>query len=562
MKSLRRCFCIGVAAAAILMAGTISVQAAPTAKITAIVLSVQHRKGASGEWAKSKVGTLLPAGSRVRTAKRSKCEIRFPDGSIVRMGPRSDMVIQAVTGRQMQLKYGSLWAKFIAGSGARIQGGSAVAAVKGTILDFSSWLNPDGTSDDQCTVYDTLRGVDFVTPRGSTSLMGGFGSSWSPPPPGAPPPPPGAPPPPANPQPPGAFAHGQYSPPSQGFASGSNTQTTPGGNAGLTHKQTQYTSKRLVNIQLPGTYGEEEGELEVIVQQVPERKVRPGSAALFAMAQMPRVASTLVEATVAQTAMPGKLFGKRFFGPYVHTDVFGLWGDNDSLVGLRLRPTAIVGDWYVELGATTWNDFEGNWHAHLSEGFAAIRPKDSEITIGRQHFLEGPVNNSDLGTIIGFDTIDAIRWRRELNERWSMNLGLVQDYLPFTNKDLSGHFVRLQTNIAEGMFGFNWVRESGNGSAHSVDVSLPAVPGAIDLYGEFGCNSEGRHVETWGIYLPALYQKHDIDLFVERASRSGEATLHSLVAYKEISDDLTGVLLLQKSSGTPWSISVGGMLEF
>ncbi len=561
MKSLRRCFYIGVAAAAILMVGTTSVQAAPTAKITAIVLSVQHRKGASGEWAKSKVGSLLPAGSRVRTGKRSKCEIKFPDGSIVRMGPRSDMVIQAVTDRQMQLKYGSLWAKFIAGRGARVQGGSAVAAVKGTTLDFSSWPNPDGLSSDRCTVYDTLQGVDFATPHGITSLMGGFGATWSP----RPPPPPGAPPPsppPAQLRPPGAFAHGQYSPPSFGFASGSNTQTTPGGDAGLTHKQTRYSSKRSVNMQLPGTYGEEEGNLEVIVQQVPERKVRPGSAALFAMAQMPRVASTFVAATVAQTTMPGKVFGKRFFGPYLDADVFGLWGDNDSMAGLRLRPTAIVGDWYLELGATTWNDFEGNWHTHLSEGFAAIRPKDSEITIGRQHFLEGPVNNADLGTIIGFDTIDAIRWRRQLNERWSVDVGLVQDYLPFTNKDLSGHFVRLQSNVDEGMFGFNWVRESGNASAYSIDASLPAVPGVIDLYGEFGCNSARRHVETWGIYLPGLYQEHDIDLFIERASRSGEATLHSLVAYKEISDDVTGVLLLQKSSGTPWGISVGGMLEF
>jgi len=370
------------------------------------------------------------------------------------------------------------------------------------------------------------------------------------------------PPPPPRPRPPGAFAHGQYSPPSRGFASGSNTQTTPGGDAGLTHKQTQYSSKRSVNVQLPGTYGEQEGELQVIIQQAPERQVHSSSARLLAMTQMPRLAGTVVAAAAADAAMPQKLFGKRFFGPYLDTDVFGLWGEESSMAGLRVRPTALVGDWYLELGATTWNDFDGNWNTYLSEGFAAIRPKDSEITIGRQHFLEGPVNNSGLGTIIGFDTVDALRWRHQLNQSWSLDVGLVQDYLPFTNRDLSGHFIRLQTNMDGGMFGFNRVHESGKTSAYSLDISLPAVPGAIDLYGEFGSNTESRHVETWGVYLPALYQQHDIDLFIERASKSGEPTLHSLVAYKEMPDDLTGVLLLQKSSGSSLSISVGGMFEF
>jgi hypothetical protein len=98
------------------LAGTASAQGAPAAKITAVVVSVEHRVGATGQFTRSKVGTLLPAGSRVRTGKRSKCEIRFPDGSIIRMGPTSDMVIQGVTDKNMQLQKGTLFAKFVSGS--------------------------------------------------------------------------------------------------------------------------------------------------------------------------------------------------------------------------------------------------------------------------------------------------------------------------------------------------------------------------------------------------------------------------------------------------------------
>ena len=545
-------------AIAILMSGAAaSVEAAETVKITAIVLSVQHRSGPSGDWATSKVGSQLPAGSRVRTGKRSKCEIKFPDGSIIRMGPRSDMVIQAVKGRDLQLEYGSLWAKFVTGSGARIKGGSAVAAIKGTTLSFRSNPNPDGTSTDDCTVYETKEGVQFETERGTIPLWGGFGSAFSAVRPKVPV---------ATPQPPAQFAGGRYSPDWTGYESGANMRTTPGADAGLVNKQEQYASKRAVTLTLPGTYGEEEGpregDLEVVVSQVPRRSSRSGSGALFAMAQAPEVASAIFETTIAQTTMPQDVFGKRFFGPYLHTDVFGIWGETESLAGLRIRPTAVVGDWYLELGGTSWGDLDGNWHTFMTEAFAATRSKGRELTIGRQHYLEGPVNNSDLGTIIGFDPIDAVRWRVPVCENWTMDVGYVQDYLPFSNQDLSGYFARAQTNVSGGMVGVNWVRENTIGSAYSFDVSFPLVKDVIDVYGEFGTDTAGRHVETVGFYLAHLYQHHDIDLFMERAQRSGEPTLTSVVAYKQLSDEFLGLVLVQKSSGDSARFSIGGMWEF
>ncbi|MCD6361428.1 MAG: hypothetical protein J7M38_11280, partial [Armatimonadetes bacterium] len=54
--------------------------AAQNAKITAVLMDVTHRVGANGAWVKSTVGAQLPPGSRVRTGRRSKCEIKFPSG--------------------------------------------------------------------------------------------------------------------------------------------------------------------------------------------------------------------------------------------------------------------------------------------------------------------------------------------------------------------------------------------------------------------------------------------------------------------------------------------------
>jgi hypothetical protein len=88
------------------------------------------------------------------------------------------------------------------------------------------------------------------------------------------------------------------------------------------------------------------------------------------------------------------------------------------------------------------------------------------------------------------------------------------------------------------------------------------VPGEVDVYGEFGSNSAGDNVRTWGIYLPGLYQVCDVDLFIERASRSGEATSNSVVAYRQVAEDVTGLLLIHKSSGGSWDFAVGGLWEF
>ena len=536
------------------LAGTASAQGAPAAKITAVVVSVEHRVGATGQFTRSKVGTLLPAGSRVRTGKRSKCEIRFPDGSIIRMGPTSDMVIQGVTDKNMQLQKGTLFAKFVSGSGARIQGGSAVAAVKGTTMDYSSFENPDGTFTDGCTVYSSASGVDFETLGGTTALSAGFGASWSAGQPLGPPA--------SNPQPPQQFGHGQYLPPWSGVGPGMSQQSTPGGDAGLNWQQSSFSIGSTVNSALPGAYGAEFGDLHVDVQSASVARERGTGIDTLAMARMPIMGAAAVTAVMGQTPVSRELLGKRFFGPYLHTNVFGVWGDGGSVAGLRVRPTAVVGDWYVEVGGTATHDFHGRWHTRLTEAFAANRSEDTEITIGRQHYLAGPVNNSGLGTVIGFDTLDAIRWQRQIDHRYHVDLALVHDYLPLGGEKIRGYVGRAQVGICGGVIGGNWVHEHSRGAGKSLDFSFPALPGKLDVYGEYGSNSDDRHVETWGIYLPGLYQTDDIDLFIERASCSGKPTVNSLVAYKQANEKVTGVFMAHKSSGGSWKVGIGGMWDF
>jgi hypothetical protein len=627
--------------ALIIVASPSQATAAQAAQITALILSVEHSLTPSGKFSKSKVGTMLMAGSHVRTGKRSKCEIRFPDGSIVRMGPSSDLVLQTVATRNLKLQGGQLFAKFVSGNGARIQGGSAVAAIKGTTLEYSTTLNRDGTYTDTCVVHETTHGVDFITAAGIRTLLGGFGSSWTdrtppltdadpaagaqdpaagaqdpaagaqdpaagapdpaagagapaagaqdpaagtqgpaagPQDPGAGAPAAGAPaatggaptstaprssaPPAAVAQPPQQFSGGRYTAPFSGVQAGGSVKSTPGTQTTVETIQNSYVAIEVVNNVLPGTQGKDEGDLAIVVQSLSLPPAQVLSLPAQSLTYLPQVATALYAALGQKEPVPRELFGKRFFGPYLNTDVFALWGNPDSVAGFRVRPSAVLADWYFEVGAAVTHNFNGSLQGRLTEAFAAVRPRKSELTIGRQHFLSGPVINSDLGTVIGFDTYDAVRYQRQIGTHGKADLALVLDFAPYAKESISGYVVRGERTVAKGIVGGNWVHENGRGTASSIDFTLPALPGVIDLYGEFGNNTDDAKVQTYGLYLPSLYEAHDIDVFIERARRSGKPSLLSMVAYRKIMDNVTGVMILNKESGNSLKLSLGGLYEF
>jgi len=122
---------VALAALALLTSGDSAFAA--NARISAIVLEVSHRVGPSGNFVGSTIGAQLPAGSRVRTGARGKCEVTFADGSSVRMGPRSDMVVTDPATKRVRVMAGQVFANIISGTGgAQIQGATATAAVRGT----------------------------------------------------------------------------------------------------------------------------------------------------------------------------------------------------------------------------------------------------------------------------------------------------------------------------------------------------------------------------------------------------------------------------------------------
>ena len=166
-------FPVALAIAAALMLAAQGPVQAQTARISAVVADVQHRVGPEGPSVKSRVGVQLPASSRVRTGPQSRCQITFPNGSIIRMGERTDLVIQK--GTSVHLSGGQLYARIISGSAATVTGEQATAAVKGTTLQLE--VAEDGTTvltvaEGEVSFFNDLGTVTVAAAQQSTARPG------------------------------------------------------------------------------------------------------------------------------------------------------------------------------------------------------------------------------------------------------------------------------------------------------------------------------------------------------------------------------------------------------
>lgn len=103
-----------------------NVARAQVARVSSVERTVEKR-GRSARWHAARAGTALNVGDRLRTGRRSKADVKFVDGSILRLGQMSSIEIQS--GRRVRLTSGKmLFAHLKPG---RVLTSSGTAQVKG-----------------------------------------------------------------------------------------------------------------------------------------------------------------------------------------------------------------------------------------------------------------------------------------------------------------------------------------------------------------------------------------------------------------------------------------------
>ena len=160
---------MGLAAAfTVAMASPDSRAKTSAAKASYVKGTVEVGAKADGPWKKLKKNRKVKAGQYVRTGAGSRAELKFPDGSVIRIGEESTLEVQEAgfdgksksVNVKANLLGGKAWSKVskLAGDDARfeVQSDNAVAGVRGTIFR----LNVD---KDQATVVKVYTGSVAVS---------------------------------------------------------------------------------------------------------------------------------------------------------------------------------------------------------------------------------------------------------------------------------------------------------------------------------------------------------------------------------------------------------------
>lgn len=127
----------GLITASIVALSTLSFQAIGDDNLhRAVIKNIKNKvevKFGSSLWREASINQLIRPGSSIRTGSRSKVELMYPDGTITRLGSRTNMTVLEKASRSVKVESGKIWFKVAKKSiGYKVYSPTAVAAITGT----------------------------------------------------------------------------------------------------------------------------------------------------------------------------------------------------------------------------------------------------------------------------------------------------------------------------------------------------------------------------------------------------------------------------------------------
>jgi len=532
-------------------------RAAAQATITSVVKQVAHRV-AGGDWQESKSGTKLAAGASVRTGKRSKCEVKLGP-NIIRLSERSAITLR---GNQISLDDGKLYGDFK--EDTIIKGGKTTATIKGT--DVYIGFDADGNLVVECLSGGPVL-LDLGIP-GVAPVSIGAGQRVTVP---------------------------QAVVQTAATATEATEEVTAAAKA-VAPEQTANTPN-FKNVQ-QGAYvsfaddvkstqvsigttdmvavlqqrveqkaaaveggDETQRPAAVVTQQIQNIIVEPPPPPAGGDDENPPTGGLDVHLRQLDATRQAKKQG--FLAPRLDGNTFLYKRDgNRALWGMRFTESGLYRGAFYQVAVSPQTLFQGNTSTQLTDAYAVLRSPDTygDIIIGRQRYLKGPVQNVTTGTLITQEITDSITWSPPLKSHpgLGLDLSLIQDAYPFEVPGNQGGWrVRASSQTEKGTLGLNLMKVNAvpsptgrNRIGATLDGALALWPEKLDVYGEFGSNIFGQNIRTFGAYFPHLYDKYDIDAYLETTGAVGASPgITVLRMYHAVSPKLTAMMTADKIAG-------------
>ena len=220
-----------------------------------------------------------------------------------------------------------------------------------------------------------------------------------------------------------------------------------------------------------------------------------------------------------------------------------------SASGFALSPDVLVGGRANVKGRLekTRYEVEGNLlsliYGDPKDTFAkllSVAVVDQEISrgvriyAGRRRFYHGPTFlNENLSQLIAERYTGAgITLKQGV---LSFDGGYIYDANPDVAGAQHGGLGSLFYQAGDGQFGVHYLRTAGlrDGNGLTMSGSYRLLPGVLEVYGEFGRGPDKATLQTYGAYLPGVFQRTDADVFIEYGSHQGVSNSLTVAALKD-----------------------------
>ncbi|MFN4150831.1 MAG: FecR domain-containing protein, partial [Candidatus Sericytochromatia bacterium] len=105
----------GVIAAGIVALSSLSFQAIGDNNLhNAVIRNIKNKvelKYGASLWREASINQMVRPGTSIRTGSRSKVELMYPDGTVTRLGSRTNMTVLEKASRSVKVSSGKLWFK-------------------------------------------------------------------------------------------------------------------------------------------------------------------------------------------------------------------------------------------------------------------------------------------------------------------------------------------------------------------------------------------------------------------------------------------------------------------
>lgn len=492
--------------------------AAPVARVTAIQRVVEKASG-TGSFRAAKAGTPLLVGDSVRTGRRSKADLNFSDGSLLRLGQLATVQMQGAKGARLT-RGRALFSMLRPG---RVLAGAAAAEIKGSVGIITILEGGAAEFSLYSGRMDVVTQTETVpVPPGSYVTIFGNGTRS-----------------PVRTAPPLRFASNQKETslleapsdvPFAGSRADEQSRQTP---ERLTLSDSYYLARLSNVLPFPETGAANSGTHRSRADDALLALALAGGAALAAG---PRGAAGADQAHLDE-ADPS--LGHKF-----NTDVtvaaLGAGSDigfgNGATLAGRVRGLYSRGPVFAQVAlAPSYSRFDGFKYSYpgvVSDASISVHTRRGDLEVGRQRLLSGPVRATVIGSIArqgGRQVVDAITFRPDLGRGQRAQISYLSEafprYQPFqVGGAQRGFFARAALERHWGNVGLNALRYSNlpvsTAMGVSLDFAFPLVRNGVELYGEIGRDPFRRNSRTVGLAFPGLYQRSGIEAYLEYARLS------------------------------------------